>query len=135
MPSSTSVLLVDDDDAFRHVLAGELKRLGFDVSTAGTGADGLRAALETTPDIVLLDLQLPDMAGLAVLEGIRDAGIPTQVVMLTGHGSIDTAIESIRKGAFDYVVKPCPLEELRAVVFGPAPDRVHGRLTGGTIGR
>jgi DNA-binding NtrC family response regulator len=112
MPTSTSVLLVDDDEAFRHVLARELSRLGFAVSTAGTGAEGLRAALETSPDIVLLDLQLPDTSGLAVLEGIRDAGVATQVVMMTGHGSIDTAIESIRKGAFDYVVKPCPLEEL-----------------------
>ena len=112
MPSTTSVLLVDDDDAFRHVLAGELRRLGFTVATEGTGAGGLRAALQAPPDIVLLDLQLPDVSGLTVLEGIREAGVATQVVMLTGHGSIDTAIESIRKGAFDYVVKPCPLEEL-----------------------
>src|SRR5512136_2534155 len=106
MNSTTSILLVDDDETFRHVLAGELKRLGFAVSTAASGAEGLRAAVESPPDVVLLDLQLPDMGGLAVLDGIRDAGTGSQVVMLTGHGSIDTAIESIRKGAFDYVVKP-----------------------------
>jgi DNA-binding NtrC family response regulator len=122
MPNTTSVLLVDDDPVFRHVLAGELERLGFAVSTAGTAGEGLRVALEITPDVVLLDLQLPDASGLAVLDGIRDAGITTQVVMLTGHGSIDTAIESIRKGAFDYVVKPCSLEELE-VRIGRALER------------
>jgi DNA-binding NtrC family response regulator len=122
MPSTSSILLVDDDDAFRHVLAGELARLGFAVSTAATGAEGLRAAVEASPDVVLLDLQLPDTSGLAVLEGIRGAGVPSQVVMLTGHGSIDTAIESIRKGAFDYVVKPCPLEELE-IRIGRALER------------
>jgi DNA-binding NtrC family response regulator len=122
MNSATSVLLIDDDATFRHVLAAELRRLGFAVSAAGTGADGVRAAVEAEPDVVLLDLQLPDMNGLAVLEGIREARPAAQVVMLTGHGSIDTAIESIRKGAFDYVVKPCPLEELE-VRIGRALER------------
>jgi DNA-binding NtrC family response regulator len=122
MSMPTSILLVDDDEAFRYVLAGELKRLGFAVSVAGTGADGVRAAVESSPDVVLLDLQLPDMSGLAVLEGIRESNPACQVVMLTGHGSIDTAIESIRKGAFDYVVKPCPLEELE-VRIGRALER------------
>ncbi len=112
MKPKSSVLLVDDDAAFRKVLAGELERAGFDVSPAACGEEALRRARESEPQIVLLDLRLPDMSGLDVLKGIREKSPATEVIVLTGHGSIDTAIESIRMGAFDYVAKPCPLDEL-----------------------
>jgi DNA-binding NtrC family response regulator len=108
----TSILLVDDDDAFRRVLGGELERLGFQVAAVGTGADALQTLPSTEPDIVLLDLQLPDLSGLDLLKAIREHNGTAEVIMLTGHGSIDTAIESIRAGAFDYLAKPCPLDEL-----------------------
>ena len=111
MTRPTSILLVDDDDAFRRVLAGELERLGFAVTTAATAGDALQAVPRGEPEIVLLDLQLPDMPGLDVLKRIREHA-SAEVIMLTGHGSIDTAIESIRAGAFDYLAKPCPLDEL-----------------------
>ncbi len=107
-----SVLLVDDDDAFRHVLAGEIARLGFTARAAATGAEAVALAGELQPDVVLLDLRLPDQSGLDVLRGVRDISPSSEVIMLTGHGSIDTAIESIRLGAFDYIAKPCPLDEL-----------------------
>jgi DNA-binding NtrC family response regulator len=106
------VLLVDDDDAFRHVLARELERLRLKVASAADGAEALAAIGPLQPDIVLLDLRLPDMSGLEVLAKIREASPASEVIMLTGHGSIDTAIDSIRAGAFDYVAKPCPLDEL-----------------------
>ncbi len=112
MKLSASVLLVDDDAAFRQVMAGELKRMGLDVVAVGSGEDAVRRVAEVDPDIVLLDLQLPGMSGLDALKVIRESSPATEVIMLTGHGSIDTAIESIRVGAFDYVVKPCPLDEL-----------------------
>jgi DNA-binding NtrC family response regulator len=112
MASPIPLLLVDDDAVFRHVMAGELKRLGFDVATAATGDEALRKMGEADPQVVLLDLQLPDTNGLEVLKAVRGANPAAEVIMLTGHGSIDTAIESIRIGAFDYVVKPCPLNEL-----------------------
>jgi len=112
MKSAYPVLIVDDDDAFRNVLAGELKRMGFEVNSASSGAEAIRYVGEREPDIVLLDLRLPDMGGLDVLRTIREKRPATDVIMLTGHGTIDTAIESIRMGAFDYVSKPCPLEEL-----------------------
>jgi len=109
---SASLLLVDDDEAFRKALARELGRLGYEVATAGSGEEALHRFAEREPEVVLLDLRLPDRDGLEVLASIREVSPGTDVIMLTGHGSIDTAIESVRKGAFDYVAKPCPLDEL-----------------------
>jgi len=112
MKPATSVLIVDDDATFRAVLTGELERVGFETVAAGTGSEAIRVAERLRPDVVLLDLQLPDMSGLEVLKVLREKWPGTEVVMLTGHGSIDTAIESIRLGAFDYAAKPCPLDEI-----------------------
>lgn len=112
MTRTPVLLLVDDDAAFRGVLAGELERIGFRVQAVGSGAEAVQRAGELEPDVVLLDLRLPDMDGLDVLKRIREKSAGSDVIMLTGHGSIDTAIESIRMGAFDYVAKPCPLSEL-----------------------
>jgi DNA-binding NtrC family response regulator len=80
--------------------------------TAGSGAEALTAIASVQPDVVLLDLQLPDTSGLDVLKAIRERQPACDIIMLTGHGTIDTAIEAIRLGAFDYLSKPCPLDEL-----------------------
>jgi DNA-binding NtrC family response regulator len=76
-----------------------LKRLGFTVVTAGSGEEALLRIDEAAPDVVLLDLQLPDMSGIEALKAIRDKSPASEVIMLTGHACIDTAIESIRIGA------------------------------------
>ena len=107
-----SILLVDDDEPFRRVLKRELERLGFGVEAAASGGEALRAAAAAAPDVVLLDLRLPDMDGVAILRELRTVSPSSEVILLTGHGSIETAIESIRTGAFDYVAKPCPIDEL-----------------------
>jgi DNA-binding NtrC family response regulator len=113
MKTPVSILLVDDDSAFRHVMSGELRRLGYDVSVAGSGEEALAHLEQREAEIVLLDLRLPGMDGLTVLKNIRERNGSIEVIMLTGHGSIDTAIQSIRDGAFDYVTKPCPLDEIQ----------------------
>lgn len=113
MKTPVSVLLVDDDTAFRQVMGGELRRLGFDTTTAGSGEEALQKVARLAPQVILLDLRLPAMDGLEVLKAVRETSPGTEVIMLTGHGSIDTAIESIRMGACDYVVKPCPLDEIQ----------------------
>jgi DNA-binding NtrC family response regulator len=113
MKNAASILLVDDDSAFRHVMSGELRRQGHDVATASSGEEAVEALERREPEIVLLDLRLPGMDGLATLKAIRAGHPSVEVIMLTGHGSIDTAIESIREGAFDYVTKPCPLDEIQ----------------------
>jgi DNA-binding NtrC family response regulator len=110
--TGVSLLLVDDDEAFRTVLGRELARLGYEVATAETGEEAVRRVAERAPEVVLLDLRLPDRDGLQVLDELHRANPGVDVIMLTGHGSIDTAIESVRAGAFDYVAKPCPLDEL-----------------------
>ena len=106
------LLLVDDDAAFRTVMAAELSRSGYDVRTAASGEDALAACAHAEPQVILLDLQMPGISGLEVLKTLRERRAPGEVLMLTGHGSIDTAIEAIRMGAFDYISKPCPLDEL-----------------------
>lgn len=113
MNSPASILLVDDDAVFRQVMASELKRLGHPVETAATGADAIARSETHEPEIMLLDLRLPGMDGLEVLKTIRARNPYVEVIMLTGHGTIDTAIDSIRMGAFDYITKPCLLEELQ----------------------
>jgi DNA-binding NtrC family response regulator len=112
MRSAGSLLLVDDDPTYSRVMASELERLGFEVTTAGTGGEAVIRAGTLEPSIVLLDLRLPDMDGLEVLKALREKNPASEVIVLTGHGSIDTALESVRLGASDYVVKPCPLDEL-----------------------
>jgi len=107
-----SVLLVDDDAVFRQVMANELTHLGYQIEAVGTGEAAVRLIATSEPEVVLLDLRLPGMNGLDALKAIHASAPASEVIMLTGHGSIDTAIESIRIGAFDYVVKPCPLDEL-----------------------
>jgi DNA-binding NtrC family response regulator len=109
---TASILLVDDDSAFRQVMANELNRLGHSVTTAATGEEAVKRIAVEEPEVVLLDLRLPGMSGVEALIAIHSSAPATEVIVLTGHGSIDTAIECIRVGAFDYVQKPCPLDEL-----------------------
>ena len=112
-PPAPRVLIVDDDEMFRRVLAGELQRLGFDIASVATGEAALERLASDAAEIVLLDLRRPGMGGLVVLKAVHERSPSTDVIMLTGHGAIDTAIESMRMGAFDFVAKPCPLEELQ----------------------
>jgi DNA-binding NtrC family response regulator len=112
MTGKPQLLLVDDDAAFRTVMAAELARSGYDVRTAASGDEALAVCAEAEPQVILLDLQMPGLSGLDVLKTLQERRAPGEVVMLTGHGSIDTAIEAIRIGAFDYISKPCPLDEL-----------------------
>ncbi|MDH3628032.1 MAG: sigma-54 dependent transcriptional regulator [Acidobacteriota bacterium] len=113
---SRRILLVDDDETFRQVLGSELSRLGHDVSVAPTGGDGVTVACRDIPEVILLDMRLPDMDGLEVLGKIRERNLPSGVIVLTGHGTIDTAIQAIRLGAHDYLEKPCQVAQVELAV-------------------
>lgn len=113
----SKLLLVDDDDVYRGLLGGELERLGHRVVAVGSAAEArLRATGEVPLDLALVDLRLGDGDGLDVLRFLHTHTPGTEVVMLTGHGTIDTAIEAMRLGAFDYMTKPCSLQELQVVL-------------------
>jgi DNA-binding NtrC family response regulator len=111
-----SVLIVEDDDAYRSFLVAEMGELGYQVYGEADGRRALARLEAEAFDVVLMDLRLPGLDGMAILREVRRQGIEAQVVMLTGHGSIDTAIEAMKLGAYDYLTKPCDIEEMRAVV-------------------
>ena len=113
---SVRVLLVDDDEPFRRVTAGELAGRGYGVVTADCGRTALELAPGSEAEVVLLDMRLPDMDGIEVLERLCRMDLGAGVVVLTGHGTIDTAIKAIRLGAYDYLAKPCPFEELEVSI-------------------
>ncbi len=106
------LLIVDDDDALRGLLARELSRSGHQVAEAADAAQCLSRVQEREPDVALLDLMLPDGSGIDVLRSLREQRPALQVVVLTAHGTIDTALAAMKLGAYDYLRKPCHLEEL-----------------------
>ena len=113
---NTRVLLVDDDETFRRVMASELTRRGYKVVAVGSGTEALEHAPRHNPDVTLLDLRLPDMDGIEVLNRLHTQNPSAPVVVLTGHGTIDTAIQAIRLGAQDYLEKPCPIAKLEMAI-------------------
>jgi DNA-binding NtrC family response regulator len=110
------ILVVDDEHLIRWSLEQNLKKQGYEVVTAGTGEDALQMAREQQPDLVLLDIQLPGISGIEVLEKIKEFDEDIIVIMLTAHGGLETAVNAMRLGAYDYVSKPFNLDELSIIV-------------------
>ncbi|MGF1683801.1 quorum-sensing sigma-54 dependent transcriptional regulator LuxO [Photobacterium minamisatsumaniensis] len=110
------VLMVEDTASVAALYKSYLNPLGVSVTIVGTGSEALRFVKDIIPDLILLDLRLPDMTGMEVLEAVRrDLGdIP--VVIMTAHGSIDVAVEAMRYGAQDFLIKPCEADRLRVTV-------------------
>ncbi|MFQ5903380.1 MAG: sigma-54-dependent transcriptional regulator [Candidatus Binatia bacterium] len=108
-----SILLVDDDATFSKVFSRELARMNFEVEYVSDGRKGLEALGQRPYDIVLLDIFMPEPDGLTVLESIQELHPGTTVIMLTGYGTIDSAIKSMKMGAFDYLTKPFRLAEVK----------------------
>ncbi len=106
------VLLVDDEDTIRLFLEKTLREEGYEALTAATGTEALERTRGELPDLVLLDLKLPDMSGLDVLRQIKEEVPEVCVIMLTAFGDIETAVTAMKKGAFDFVSKPVNLEQL-----------------------
>ncbi|GHO65516.1 acetoacetate metabolism regulatory protein AtoC [Ktedonobacter sp. SOSP1-52] len=113
---SLGILIVDDEPHLPHQLARYLRKRGYDVYTASDGEAGLRELQKNTIDLVLLDLRLPKLSGLEVLRRIREHETELPVVILTAYGDVQTAVEAMKLGASDYILKGFDLEELLLVV-------------------
>jgi DNA-binding response OmpR family regulator len=127
------ILVIEDERQLARHIVSSLKRSGHDASAQNNGAEGLRVALETMPELIVLDLNLPDLDGLSILAKLREAKNPARVLILTAKGDVEHRIKGLKAGADDYVSKPFALEELiarvealgRRVAVPTATDRLH----------
>jgi len=108
------ILVVDDDLAVRRSIDRALRLEGYEVTTVGSGGEALESLAQSPPDAIVLDLQLPDLDGLAVCRRMRSAGDDTPVLMLTARQAVDDRVQGLDAGADDYLVKPFALAELLA---------------------
>src|SRR5437667_16222 len=112
----SKILIVDDEPEPRQLFARVLRKEGYNVEEADTGKQGLEIACATVPDLVLLDLYLPDTSGLDLLPRVLKICPAALVVIMTGRGEVETAVEAMKRGAVDYLVKPFEIERLRSSV-------------------
>jgi two-component system, repressor protein LuxO len=113
---TSAVLLVEDTPTLSRVYAEYLRKDGYAVAPVETGAEALRHIADGAPRIVLLDLQLPDMHGMEVLKKVAEQALPCAVIVITAHGSVNAAVEAMRYGAYDFLVKPFTSERLLVTV-------------------
>ena len=119
--SSYRILIVDDEASFRTSLRGALKK-DYEVGEAASSEEAIRNVLESPPDVVLLDISMPEVDGLETLRQIREIDDFIAVIMVTAYGDIKTVVEAINQGAVDYLTKPIDLDELNIA------ERVRVRL-------
>jgi len=110
------LLLVDDEKGFADIIAKRMSKRDIDVTKAYSGAEALQAIRKADFDVAVLDLKMEDMDGIEILKIFKKMDPDLAVIMLTGHGSEDAAKNGIKFGAFDYLTKPCDLEELLAKI-------------------
>jgi two-component system, NtrC family, nitrogen regulation response regulator NtrX len=117
------ILIVDDERAIRRALREILEFEDFQVDEAENGKEGLEKATSTTYDIIFCDIKMPMMDGMEVLDELIKAKVETPMIMISGHGNIDTAVQAIKKGAFDFIEKPLDLNRI-LVTIRNAKDKV-----------
>ena len=111
-----NILVVDDKDSMRNMLQQTLTEEGFRVDSASDGRKALELVQNKSYDLVLTDLKMPDADGLEVLSGVKEADADTSVIVMTAYGTIEDAVEAMRKGAFDFITKPFDSEHLCVLV-------------------
>lgn len=114
----TKVLLVDDEKDFIEMLSLRLKEVGEKITVAYSGQEGLDALKKADIDVVILDIKMPGMDGIETLTEIKKKYPLVEVIMLTGHGSTETAVQGMKLGAFDYLMKPADFNDLNAKLEG-----------------
>ncbi|MBW5469396.1 response regulator [Brevibacillus formosus] len=116
MHADTRILIVDDEADFRHLLTSRLKRKGYTTLEASDGINAQQLVTSETIHVILLDLKMPGMDGLSFLQWCKEASPAIQIIVVTGHGTIETAIEAMKRGAYDYLTKPYNLNELEVLI-------------------
>jgi DNA-binding NtrC family response regulator len=112
MTTTPQVLVVDDEERFRLTLAKLLTVRGLEVTTLGSGQEALEALRQGPFDVIVLDVRMPGMNGIETLAEIKKINPLIEVIILTGHASVDAAVDIMKLGGYDYLLKPCSLEEL-----------------------
>jgi DNA-binding NtrC family response regulator len=121
------ILIVDDEERFRLTLSKRLAERGLEVgATVGTGKEALQEIRGKAYDVVILDVKMPGMDGIQTLGEIKEINPHIEVILLTGHASVDSAVDGMRLGAYDYLMKPCEIEVLMEKING-AYDIKAGR--------
>jgi DNA-binding NtrC family response regulator len=110
------LLLVDDEEQFRQTLGKRLNEYGYDVEGVGTGMEALELLGKKPIDVVVLDIRMPGLSGIETLTEIRNKNIGVEVILLTGHSDVPSAVEGMRLGAFDYLMKPHDFQSLLAKI-------------------
>ncbi|KIX14071.1 sigma-54-dependent transcriptional regulator [Dethiosulfatarculus sandiegensis] len=125
--TSPKILLVDDEKRLLKTFAKLLERQGYEVHSAPDSQEALVVLQARQIDVVVLDIKMPGMGGLELLQTIKQTwpGIP--VIMLTGHATVDSALAGLRQGAFDFLIKPCPLETLLEKIEFALERKSRGR--------
>ena len=110
------ILVVDDDESLRWVTQAQLQQSGYEVNAAANGNEGLESIQHAPPDLVITDLKMPGMSGLELLKKIRADYPEILVIVVTAFGTVETAVEAMKGGAYDYITKPVNMDELRLIV-------------------
>src|SRR5438105_8217124 len=121
--NSLRILFADDEKSLQEFMRSELPRLGHEVTVCPDGKAAVRALEKATFDAAILDLRMPGLTGIEVLEQLKQLVPDIEAVVMTGHASMETAIDAMRLGAFDYITKPCKLAEIEAVLNKVAEKR------------
>ncbi len=120
MTAGGAILLVDDDEVFRERLARALRERGYAVATAADHDQALAAAQLEKPDFAVVDLRMPGLSGLSLIGPLHAVAPAARIVVLTGYGSITSAVEALRAGAHDYLSKPVDADQIIAALTGEA---------------
>jgi two-component system response regulator RegA len=128
-PTPVRVLVVDDEVDYATALAARLRRRGFDADITFSGTDAIARVRAGPPDVVLLDLKMPGMDGLATLRALHRIAPRVRIIVLTGHGTVASGIEGMQIGAEDFLLKPVDIDVLCVAIAATAAD---GRAEAGT---
>lgn len=110
------ILIVDDEGSVRAMLALILSKEGYDVIEAADGAACLELSSKELPDVVIMDIRMPKLDGMAAFRLIKQAQLPSTVILMTAFAAVDTAVEAMKAGAYDYIIKPFNIEEVKILI-------------------